>query len=238
MAAVSKHQRNAQPLNNYCARFLIGAGLVLCLFNPADTFAKPEVKSSVADLRYGVSLFHYYQQDYLSALTELMIADNRDGIQGHGEHPELITGGISLAFGLENHAERLFYHLLQDESRPQSVRDGAWFYLGKLHYTRGHWNDAEQSFPRVSPEVSPSLNAERDALRIKLQFRREQLVPIPLKQLNEKQLRGCSAYALYSMGAAHARIGHYGQAREYDRAMTTADLPDTVKARREHRALL
>lgn len=213
---------------------------MLCLFDPTDTFAKPthELKNSVADLRYGVSLFHYYQQDYLSALTELMIADTRDGIQGHGEHPELITGGISLAFGMENHAERLFYHLLQDESRPQSVRDGAWFYLGKLHYTRGNWNDAEQSFARVSQEFSPSLTAEINALRINLQIRREQLVPIPLKQLNEKQLRDWSAYALYNMGAAYARIGDYGQAREYYRAMTATDVPDTVKARREHRALL
>ncbi|MDZ4260943.1 MAG: hypothetical protein U1B30_01245, partial [Pseudomonadota bacterium] len=99
--------------------------------------AKEKPKTSVADLRYGVALYHYYQQDYIAALAELMVADTRDGIQGHGDNPELIAGGVSLAFGMQHHAEGVFNQILQDERRPQSVRDAAWFYLGKLHYTRG-----------------------------------------------------------------------------------------------------
>src|SRR5687767_8871024 len=55
---------------------------------------KAQPKSSVADLRYGVALYHYYQQDYLQSLSELMVADARDGIQGHADNPELIAGGV------------------------------------------------------------------------------------------------------------------------------------------------
>lgn len=205
---------------------------------PTEKPARAEKpKTSVADLRYGVSLYHYYQQDYLSALTELMIADTRDGIQGHGQHPELIAGGISLAFGMENHAERLFYTLLADESRPQVQRDAAWFYLGKLHYTRGNWSDAELSFARVGERLSPRLTAEMDSLRINLQIRRDQLVPIPLRQLNEKELLDWSPFALYNLAAAFARQGDYAQARDYYRALLKTDLPDTPRARRELLAL-
>lgn len=229
-----------QWVNRFTHRFprvLLPVALVCAaVAGPATAEDKP--KTSVADLRYGVSLFHYYQQDHLSALTELMIADTRDGIKGHGDHPELITGGISLAFGMNDHAERLFYHLLQDSKRPQSVRDAAWFFLGKLHYTRGKWDDAEQSFARVSEEFSPRLTAEMNALRVNLQIRREQLVPIPLKQLNEKQLRDWSAYALYNMGAAYARSGNYKQARSYYRALIKIPVPESSMARREHLALL
>jgi hypothetical protein len=217
---------------------LLLPGVLLCALAVAPALADNKPKTSVADLRYGVSLFHYYQQDHLSALTELMIADTRDGIKGHGDHPELITGGISLAFGMNEHAERLFHHLLQDSQRPQSVRDAAWFYLGKLHYTRANWADAEQSFARVSAEFSPRLTAEMNALRVNLQIRREQLVAIPLKQLDEKQLRDWSAYALYNMGAAYARNGNYKQARNYYRALTKAEVPEGSMARREYLALL
>ena len=72
--------------------------MALCTL-PLVSLAAEEPKTTVADLRYGVSLYHYYQQDYLSALTELMVADSRDGIQGHADNPELMAAGISLAFG-------------------------------------------------------------------------------------------------------------------------------------------
>jgi tetratricopeptide (TPR) repeat protein len=220
----------------YLTLFWAGT-LALACAAPTVFAATAKPKTSVADLRYGVALFHYYQQDYLSALTELMIADTRDGIQGHGDNPELIAGGISLAFGMENHAERLFYQLLQDETRPLAVRDAAWFYLGRLHYTRGNWDAAEQSFARVSDAIKPSLAAEMAALRINLQIRRDQLVPIPLKQLTPKQLREWNTFALYNMGGAFARHNDYEQARNYYRAAINTDLPPNPRTRREHLAL-
>lgn len=209
---------------------------VLCAL-PMMGMAAEKPKTSVADLRYGVSLFHYYQQDYLSALTELMIADTRDGIQGHADNPELMAAGISLAFGMENHAERLFHELLQGEKRPQKVRDAAWFYLGKLHYIRGNWNDAEQSFARVGPDFNPVLTGEMRALQINLQIRRDQLVPIPLKRLNQNQLGNWSPYALYNMGAAYARAGNYNQANVYYRELVKLEAPENPRLRAEYWAL-
>jgi hypothetical protein len=108
--------------------------LFLVAIGSIPALGKEELKTQVADLRYGVALYHYYQHDHLSALAELMVADARDGIKGHGNNPELIAGGISLAYGMQNRAETIFTQILKDDSRPQSVRDAAWFYLGKLYY--------------------------------------------------------------------------------------------------------
>lgn len=211
------------------------ASVALCLL-PWGVSAE-EPKTTVADLRYGVSLYHYYQQDYLSALTELMVADSRDGIQGHGDNPELMAAGISLAFGMEHHAERLFQDLLQGNQRPQQVRDAAWFYLGKLHYIRGNWEEAGQSFGRVSTDFNPTLSGEMRALQINLEIRRDQLTPIPFKRLSQQQLGNWSPYALYNLGSAYARAGDYRQASIYYRELAKLNVPENPRLRAEYWAL-
>lgn len=60
---------------------------------------------------------------------------------------------------MQNHAEQLFTKLLQDNKRPQNVRDAAWFYLGKLQYARADWAGAASSFSRVSEGFNEDLLA-------------------------------------------------------------------------------
>jgi len=199
--------------------------------------AKEKPKTSVADLRYGVALYHYYQQDYLSALSELMVADARNGIQGHGDNPELIAGGISLAFGMQNHAQSVFNDILKDERRPQSVRDAAWFYLGKLHYTRGNWDAAEQSFARVSDEFKPNLMAQLRALQINIQIHKKNYSAYSLKKLDDKSLRTWNPYVLYNLGAAYAREGNFTEAQAYFHELSDVTSDENTVNRKEHWAL-
>lgn len=199
--------------------------------------ANEKPKTSVADLRYGVALYHYYQQDYIAALAELMVADTRDGIQGHGDNPELIAGGVSLAFGMQHHAESVFNHILQDERRPQSVRDAAWFYLGKLHYTRGDWAAAEQSFARVSNEFKPSLRAQMQALQINIRIRNKNYADLRLDNIDADELRSWSPYTFYNLGAAHARAGDFKTAQEFFNELSEIDISDNHLRRKEQWAL-
>jgi len=199
--------------------------------------AKEKPKTSVADLRYGVALYHYYQQDYIAALAELMVADTRDGIQGHGDNPELIAGGVSLAFGMQQHAESVFNQILQDERRPQSVRDAAWFYLGKLHYTRGDWAAAEHSFARVSSEFKPALRAQMQSLQINIRIRNKQYAELTPKNIDADELRSWSPYTFYNLGAAHARDGNFASAQKFFSELTEIDLADNPLRRKEQWAL-
>lgn len=197
--------------------------------------AKEKMKTSVADLRYGVALYHYYQQDYIPALSELMVADTRDGIQGHSDNPELIAGGISLAFGMQNHAQSVFSHILQDERRPGHVRDAAWFYLGKLHYIRGDSAAAEQSFARVSEHFKPSLRAQLQALQFNIHIRNNTFSEATPSDLEE--LGSWSPYALYNLGAAHARAGNFKRAQEFFEELADIDISDSPARQREEWAL-
>ena len=212
-------------------------GTAICLLIMPNTFAAEKPKSEVADLRYGVALYHYYQQDYIPAISELMIADARDGIHGHSNNPELIAGGISLAFGMQKHAEALFSHVLEDNNRPQNVRDAAWFYLGKLQYERGDWASAASSFSRVSEKFNPDLLAEMRSLQINLQIKQNDVTAFSLKKIEENKLAQWEPYALYNLGAANARQGDMKTAQEYFTKLTDLPLED-VKSRSEYLALL
>jgi outer membrane protein assembly factor BamD (BamD/ComL family) len=215
----------------------ITAAVCLLGMPAANVFAAEKPKSEVADLRYGVALYHYYQQDYIPSISELMVADARDGIHGHSNNPELIAGGISLAFGMQKHAEELFSHLLEDNNRPQNVRDAAWFYLGKLQYGRGDWAGAASSFSRVSEKFNPDLLAEMHSLQINLQIKQNDVATFSLKKVEENKLAQWEPYALYNLGAANARKGDMTTAQEYFNKLT--DLPlEEVKSRNEYLALL
>lgn len=212
---------------------------VSCLLFSGIASAAEEMKTSVADLRYGVALYHYYQQDYLQALSELMVADARDGIHGHGDNPELIAGGISLAFGMQRHAELLFSELLKDNHRPQAVRDAAWFYLGKLQYERADWDAAEQSFSLVSDKFNPQVLAEMHSLQINLRIKKNDLAPFTVKKVVQDNLGDWAPYALYNLGAAHARDSDMKSAQEFFNQLTATIFDDEKNlSRKEYLTLL
>ncbi|MDQ2076650.1 hypothetical protein [Marinimicrobium sp. ABcell2] len=165
-----------------------------------------------AELRYGVALYHYYQQNYLDALSELMIAQRRGGISTQGRNPLLIEGGVRLAFGMPESAGALFEQVLDDHRTP-AQREAAWFYLGKLHYLRAQWPEAQARFEQAGTHLQEGLDHERRALLVNLQIRAEQ----PLAALNPRRvdLGHWSPYVLYNLGAAEARAGNYSAARDY-----------------------
>lgn len=221
----------------FYAALKICAATFLSTLLVTSVLAAEKPKSEVADLRYGVALYHYYQQEYIPAISELMIADARDGIHGHNNNPELIAGGISLAFGMQKHAEELFSHLLEDTSRPQTVQDAAWFYLGKLQYARSDWAGAAVSFSRVSEKFNPDLLAEMRSLQINLQIKQNDVAAFSLKKVEENKLAQWEPYALYNLGAANARAGDMKSAQEYFNKLTDLSFAD-VKSRNEYLALL
>lgn len=196
--------------------------------------AKP--LSSVADLRYGVTLYEYYQGNYLQALSELMVAEARGGIKGHKDNPKLIEGGISLAFGMERKAGEIFAELLTEE-RPLAVRNAAWFYLGKLRYLRGDWSGTEVSIDRITGEFEPSLATELSALKVNLAIRRGDLAAAKNLIDNSKGLLEWQPYMYYNLGAAHSRANEHSQALAYYSALTELPVPESPQQQQEHLAL-
>ena len=112
---------------------MVAAGLAL--------FGRPASGHEVRDLKYGAVLYEFHQQRYFETLVEYDYASERGGIQNHGNYPELLKGGVSLSYGLDNQARDIFSRLIEENS-PREVQNRAWFYLAKMLYMRG---DIERS---------------------------------------------------------------------------------------------
>ncbi len=191
--------------------FLILLGLSISTI----VFAIPKKPlSAVADLRYGVALYHYYQSEHLEALSDLLVARERGGIQGHGDNPEIMEGGFYLAYGLERHASEIFERLL-DENRPQKTRDAAWFYLARLRYMRNDWEGTEQALSKISEKPEKLLAHDIVALRINLLLKQDK--PDEAEVLYHKSLGKTEwgPYIFYNLGSAFSRVEKFDKAITY-----------------------
>lgn len=202
------------------------------LFLMANVVAsKPTTLTSVADLRYGVALYHYYQADYMSALSELLVADARDGIEGHGDNPEIMEGGISLAYGLEKHASDIFERLLQ-QNRPARVRDAAWFYLAKIRYKNRDYVRAQEALEHVSEKPPKQLKEDIIALRINLLIRENKFTEASMLLDSPGVNDYWKPYIYFNLGSAWAREQNFTQAIYFFNL-----LGDEYYSKNEHRAL-
>lgn len=175
--------------------------------------AKDKPLSSVADLRYGVALYNYYQNRNLEAMTELMVAQQKGGIQGHGDNPEIMAGGFSMAYGMERHASEIFERLL-DANRPQRTRDSAWFYLAQMRYLRGDWPAADAALAKISDKPHEELAPQVAGLRFNLAVQRGEMAAA------EDILRGnlkspLTPYMQFNLGAAYSREGEFAKATPF-----------------------
>ncbi len=199
---------------------ILTAWFILLLCWPAT--AAEDKPSAVRDLRYGVALFHYFQRDYYDSLSELMVAEQRGGIRGHGDTGQIMKGGLSLSMGMERQAADVFRNIL-NESHPREVRDAAWFYLAKLRYRRADWEGAAASLANISGELNRRMRQEKDALQINLAIRRQQLDQAEQVLRNEKKLTPWLPYVYYNLGAARIRDGDHAAGVYYFDSL--ADLP-------------
>lgn len=204
------------------AKALLPSLLLSCLALPA--LAKDKPLSTVADLRYGVALYNYYQNQNLEAMTELMVAQKKGGIRGHGDNPEIMEGGFSMAYGMERRASDIFTRLL-DANRPQRTRDSAWFYLAQMRYLRGDWPAAEEALAKISAKPHEELAPEVAALRFNLAVQRNRFDEA--NTILRDQLKSPLApYMQFNLGAAFSREGEFAKAIPY--FLQVQKLPQTT----------
>ena len=128
---------------------------------------------TIKDLRYGESLFNFYQSKYFSALTNIMVADASKPITTQGNEPELLKGGLFLAYGLHNQAHDVFTKLI-NANLPVYTRDRAFFYLGKLFYKKSYYDRAISAFTSITPTLPNNFNDEKLHLLSNVYLRRKE----------------------------------------------------------------
>jgi len=167
--------------------------------------------TTVKDLHYGDVLFHFFQDDYFGALTRLRAAQSKDRVSHHRDEADLLLGGLYLSYGQHLEAGAIFERLLQQNVAPM-VRNRAWFYLGKVWYQRGYWDQAERALRRIEGRLTPALDAEKQNLLAQVliqQGRYDDAVGI----LNGwRGPADWTAYAQFNLGVALVRKGRMAEA--------------------------
>ena len=169
-------------------------------------------KNTSNDLYYKEILFHFYQNDYFTALTHELAANQQGRLDSN---KELIEHGLKLSFGIINNAAMPLPRLLDISSTKESDQNRLWFYFGKIYHQRGYKKLANQAFNNISmPLLDPVLEAERQLYMQK----------ILIQQGNEKEM-----FALMKTIKPESKVTQY---IDYNLAMAYLDEKETAKAMR------
>ena len=143
-------------------RSVLFTGALLWLTMVAPAQADEPRPERAKDLRYGWALYEYHQGNVFEALTQLAVAREQGGIEGHGDHPALVEGGLMLSWGMTREASKLFTELLGSDGAGSTlspeVRNQAWFYLGKVFFLEGNRELAGENLERVDGEILAEAN--------------------------------------------------------------------------------
>ena len=168
--------------------------------------ARAEERHVVKDPHFGEVLYYFFQENYFSALSQLMVAQHFGRVPHHDQEAELLRGGMLLSYGLDQEAARIFQALIDSGASP-SVRDRAWFHLAKIRYQRGYVDEAEYAMARVRGPLPGDLENERLVLHAVLLMRRKQYGDAILMLKKTSSQSGWAAYGRYNTGVALIQAG-------------------------------
>jgi len=188
------------------------AGLLACgVLAAAEPKTGTLSPTTIRDLYYGDVLFYFYQDDYFNALTRLRAAQVGNRVAHHADEAELLLGGLYLSYGQHLEAGAIFERLLKPDA-PLSVRNRAWFYLGKVWYQRGYAAQAEGALRKVEGELPPRLEAEKRNLLAQVLIQQGRFDDAIALLNGWRGPPDWTAFAQFNLGVALVRKGRLGDA--------------------------
>ena len=161
----------------------------------------------VQDLAYGEVLFEFFQEDYFSALTRLLAAQQRGELEHHGAEAELMLGGLYLSYGQHRLAGEIFERVLEQSVEP-ALHDRAWYFLAKIWQQRGYLAEAEAALARISGELPEDIEPERQMLYAQVLMEQGRFAEaLASLEAWERPADAWVGYAKYNIGVALVRLG-------------------------------
>ena len=164
-----------------------------------NSFAVEREPHQVNDLRYGEALYHFYQEQYFTSITNLMVAKHRNPISAQEVDPELLLGGLYLYYGLHENASSIFSGLIENNTS-EETQDRAWFNVGKMRYQGQLYNEANKALVKVKDTLSNEREAERQNMLANTYLKQKDFAAAykSIKQLDAHE--DWQVYAKYNMG--------------------------------------
>jgi tetratricopeptide (TPR) repeat protein len=190
------------------ARLPIVAAVALALPALSAAGARADDEGVVVqDLAYGEVLFEFFQEDYFSALTRLLAAQERGELEHHGPEAELMLGGLYLSYGQHRLAGEIFERVLEQSVDP-ALHDRAWYFLAKIWQQRGYLPEAEAALARIKGELPAELEPERQMLYAEVLMEQGRFADA-LATLEAWRRPGDAwvGYAKFNIGVSLVRLG-------------------------------
>ena len=181
--------------------------IFLIAITTINCFAANDDRETINDLRYGEALYHFYQQQYFSAITDLMVAKQRSPITTQAASPELLLGSLYLYYGLHREANNIFNGLIENNTAKET-QDRAWFNIGKMQYQGKLLTEAQKTLNKISEPLSPEREAEKQNMLANTYLKQLDFESAykTLQKLGEH--KDWQAYAQFNMGIALIKTAH------------------------------
>jgi hypothetical protein len=213
-------------------RFLLSAAFITVLagillpVQPAlsATAEKIELKQ-LRDLDFGHSLYYFFQREYLPAIINLTVAQEKKTIPHHAGDSELLLAGMYLSFGMHREAGELFNRLI-NEQVPARIRNRAWFYLAKIRYQRQLYTEAEQAVLKIEGQLPEQIERERQLLMANILLSQQRYTDADkhLSSINDSSI--WSTYARYNLAVSLIKQGNAVRGREILKELGGIKAPD------------
>jgi hypothetical protein len=120
---------------------------------------QPGEPRELQDLHYGEVLFQLYQENYFPAIVHLLAARKQGLMQAYKDEPELLLGGLYLAYGMPDTAESLFDRVLEDSPDP-ALQSRAWLQMAKSRHRRNDRAAAIKALNKAGAALDPQQRDE------------------------------------------------------------------------------
>ncbi len=138
-------------------RLLLTSSLCLTLTAQAET--QPGEPQELKDLHYGEVLYQLYQENHFQAIVHLQAARKQGLMSAYEGEPELLLGGLYLAYGMPDTAESLFEQVLA-QSASEELQGRAWLQLAKSRHRRKDPLAAQQALNKAVAHLAPETRDE------------------------------------------------------------------------------
>ena len=202
------------PLRRYAhptlRRFVVAtACAVTCAFGSA-AIAADAVTHEIKAPHYGDTLFYFFQDQYFTSITNLMVSQQFERVGEHADEAEVLRGGMLLSYGLHREAGAIFAQLIEKGASPK-VRDRAWFFLAKIRYQRGVLPEAEEALTHIGNNLPPALEEERGLLQANLLMARGEYGGAATALIGMSPKTPGARYVRFNLGIALIRAGDVAQ---------------------------
>jgi hypothetical protein len=201
------------------------AGLWLPVQQAHSAAAEKIVLKQLRDLDFGHSLYYFFQREYLPAIINLTVAQEKKTIPHHAGDSELLLAGMYLSFGMHREAGDLFDRLITEQV-PARIRNRAWFYLAKIRYQRELYTEAEQAILKIEGQLPEQLERERQLLLASILLSQQRYADADkhLSSINDTSI--WSSYARYNLAVSLVKQDNAVRGREILKELGSVKAPD------------